>query len=154
MFRTADAAGIEKLYLCGITPSPLDRLGNKRGDLVKASLGAEDYVPWEKVGSSPRPQATLALMRKLKAQGYTICAIEQDARSLPYTGLHKAPARMLALVVGNEVDGLPPSVLKLCDHILEIPMRGKKESLNVSVAFGIAAFELVKNKKGRRSARM
>jgi len=136
IFRTADAAGIEKLYLCGITPAPKDRFGDWRLQIAKVALGAEKYVPWEKVGS------TAHLLKKLKTQGYKIFALEQHKNSIPYylAKLSKKDLRKTALVVGNEVKGLSPGVLKLADKILEIPMRGKKESLNVAVAFGIVAF--------------
>jgi tRNA G18 (ribose-2'-O)-methylase SpoU len=142
IFRTADAAGIKKLYLCGITPTPLDRFGDKRKELTKVSLGAEDYVQWEKIGNSPRPNATLSLIEKLKKDGYEIIAIEQDKNSIPYSKF-KTKNNKLALIVGDEVRGISKSILKHCNSILEIPMRGKKESLNVSVAFGIVAYSLL-----------
>lgn len=148
IFRTADAAGFKKIYLCGITPTPTDRLGNKRKDLSKVALGAEDYLEWEKIGNSPSPNATIYLIKKLRSDGYKIMAIEQDKRSIPYykssVVSRKSP---VALIVGDEVRGLPQSILKLADYILEIPMHGKKESLNVSVAFGIVSFSIDKNLK-------
>lgn len=141
IFRTADAAGIEKLYLCGITPTPLDKFGKLRPQLGKVALGAEKTVPWEHCKSSA------ALIKKLKKQGYKIFAVEQDKKSIPYYKLSDVLTRQhrIALVLGNEVGGLPSAILKLSDKILEIPMRGKKESLNVSVAFGIVAFRLLYN---------
>jgi tRNA G18 (ribose-2'-O)-methylase SpoU len=148
IFRTADAAGFEKIYLCGITPTPTDRFGEKRKDLAKVALGAEDYLKWEKVGYSPLPQATISLIKKLKKEGYLICALEQDKKSIPYDKLSVVDSKLLvALVVGDEVRGIPKSILKYCDSILEIPMRGKKESLNVSVAFGIAAYGICRHSK-------
>lgn len=138
IFRTADAAGVEKIYLCGITPEPVDRFGKIRPQLEKVSLGAEKTVSWEKTKSAA------ALIGKLKKRGYKIFAIEQSNKSIPYyrAKINKAGAKNLALVLGNEVRGLPPAVLKKSDRILEIPMRGKKESINVAVAFGIVAFHL------------
>lgn len=143
IFRTADAAGFEKIYLCGITPTPLDRFENKRKELTKVALGAEDYLRWEKIGSSSSPQATISLIKKLKKEGFIICAVEQDERAIPYNKLSVVYRKSsVALIVGDEVRGVPKSILKYCDYILEIPMLGRKESLNVSVAFGIAAFRI------------
>ena len=137
IFRTADAAGIEKLYLCGITPEPLDRFGVIRQQVGKVSLGAEKTVPWEKAASTSR------LIDKLKKDGYKIFALEQSDRSIPYNKVRAFTRQSkVALVVGHEVKGLPASILKKADRILEIPMAGEKESLNVGVAFGIAVFKL------------
>ena len=155
IFRTADAAGVEKIYLCGITPAPVDVFGRPRQQLTKVSLGAEKYVEWEKIKSTTR------LIDKLKKEKYKILAIEQDKKSTPYyklkiknkgastsgstpkTNLLTSDVNRLVLILGAEIKGLPPSILKKCDKILEIPMLGKKESLNVSVAFGIVAFHLL-----------
>ena len=149
IFRTADAAGVEKIYLCGITPTPIDQFGKYRQQLIKVSLGAEKYVAWEKVGSASSPQATLKLIEKLKGDGCKIFAIEQSKKSIPYYKLKNLNTKKLktALVLGNEVKGLPPSILNRADKILEIPMKGKKESLNVAVAFGIVVFSLNINLK-------
>jgi tRNA G18 (ribose-2'-O)-methylase SpoU len=139
IFRTADAVGIEKIYLCGITPKPVDEFGRSRPQLAKVSLGAENYVVWEKVKVASR------FIDKLKKQNYKIFAIEQNKKSIPYYNLKlkNLKTKKLCLVLGNEVKGLPSSILKKADKILEIPMKGKKESLNVSVAFGIVAFHLI-----------
>jgi len=150
IFRTADAAGVEKIYLCGITPAPIDEFSRPRLQLTKVSLGAEKYVKWEKIGSTSSPQAaqaTLRLLKSLKKQGYKIFAIEQNKKSIPYYKVKIFSNRLrsrprVALVLGNEIKGLPPSILKRADKILEIPMYGKKESLNVAVAFGIVVFHL------------
>jgi tRNA G18 (ribose-2'-O)-methylase SpoU len=148
IFRTADAAGIEKLYLAGITPAPTDQFGHLRPQLAKVSLGAEKTVAWEKCGSVTK------LIDKLKnlpaGGGYKIWAVEQAPRSIPYfevppREISEVEPRKIALVIGNEVRGLSPALLKKCDKILEIPMRGKKESLNVAVAFGIVVFHLLYN---------
>ena len=143
IFRTADAAGIEKIYLCGITPEPVDRFGRFRPQFVKVSLGAERSVKWD--ASPGSALATLKLLEKLKKEGYKIFAVEQDKKAIPYYTLNPIPHALnkVALVFGNEVKGLSKAILKKADKILEIPMRGKKESLNVSVAFGIIAFHLV-----------
>ncbi len=138
IFRTADAAGIEKLYLCGITPAPVDSFGKVHPQLAKVALGAERYVPWEKIGSVSK------LIDKLKSDGCKIFAIEQSKKSIPYYKLSRFYIldSRLCLIVGNEVRGLPKTILAKADKILEIPMRGRKESLNVAVAFGIAVFHL------------
>ncbi|NCN53059.1 RNA methyltransferase [Candidatus Wolfebacteria bacterium] len=136
IFRTADAAGVEKIYLCGITPEPVDRFNNPRPQLTKVSLGAEKNVVWEKVGRS------LGLVRRLKKDGYKILALEQDNKSIKYFKFKKKKSEKIALILGNEVKGISASLLKEADKILEIPMRGKKESLNVSVAFGVVILYL------------
>jgi tRNA G18 (ribose-2'-O)-methylase SpoU len=138
IFRTADAAGVEKIFLCGITPSPLDRFKEVRADFAKVALGAEKYLAWETA------KTTAGVIKQLKKEGYEIFTLEQSKRSVPYYAaarLMRADARV-AIVVGNEVKGLPPSILRAADRILEIPMMGKKESLNVAVAFGIVVFGL------------
>lgn len=155
IFRTADAAGVEKIYLCGITPAPVDRFSRIRPQLAKVSLGAEKHAKWE-----VRKQA-VRLIEKLRKDGCKIFAVEQAEKSIPYCSPVLRPqsrrAERIALVLGNEVRGLPPSILKRADKILEIPMRGAvvrqahhprrvgrgKESLNVSVAAGIALFRLL-----------
>lgn len=138
IFRTADGAGVEKLYLCGITPSPLNRFKEVVPEIAKTALGAEKSVAWE------RAETTLAAINQLKKQRYQIIAVEQDKRSVPYYSLSTAHYSLekVALVLGEEVKGLSPVILKKCDTIIEIPMHGTKESLNVSVAFGIVAFHL------------
>lgn len=135
MFRTADAVGISKIYLTGYTPTPLDRFGRKRGDLAKSALGAEEFVKWE------QKKSILSLISKLKKEGFQIIAIEQDKKSIDYKKVKLGEKN--AFIVGTEVTGIPENILKKCDVIAEIPMRGKKESLNVSVAFGVAIFGIL-----------
>jgi tRNA G18 (ribose-2'-O)-methylase SpoU len=136
IFRTADAAGVEKIYLCGITPSPLDRFKTVRPDFAKVALGAEQYIPWESA------KTTAGVVKQLKKDGYEILALEQSKRSIPYYAARLARDARVAIIVGNEVKGLSPALLRSADRILEIPMMGKKESLNVAVAFGIVVFGL------------
>jgi tRNA G18 (ribose-2'-O)-methylase SpoU len=132
MFRTADAAGVTKIYLTGYTPTPLDRFRRKRKDVTKTALGAEDFVPWEYVRS---PQT---LLKRLRREGFSIVALEQSSRAVDYKKLKVAfPA---AVLLGNEVRGLSPGLLRACDAVAEIPMHGRKESLNVAVAAGIFLF--------------
>lgn len=135
MFRTADAAGVDKIYLTGYTPAPIDRFGRKRRDLAKSALGAEEFVNWEqKINIS-------TLISKLKEENYQIIAIEQAKNSVDYKKV-KLKKRN-AFIVGAEVTGIPKNILEKCDVIAEIPMRGKKESLNVSVALGIVLFQVL-----------
>ncbi len=135
IFRTADAAGVSKLYLCGITPTPFDIFGKPRAQLIKVSLGAEKTVAWEKAAN------TAKVIEKLKIEGFTIVAVEIAEGAMLYNE-YRADPEKLALVLGHEVKGLPPKILKMADVVLKIPMRGKKESLNVGVAFGVVAFNL------------
>ncbi|MEI6280655.1 MAG: TrmH family RNA methyltransferase [bacterium] len=136
MFRTADAAGIDKIYLTGYTPTPLDRFGRKRGDMAKSALGAEEFVPWE------QKKSISSLLSNLKKDGFYIIGIEQDKKSIDYKSVKLKEKN--AFLVGEEVAGISKSNLTKCDVIAEIPMRGKKESLNVSVALGIALFRILK----------
>ena len=141
IYRTADGAGVAKIYLVGVTPTPMDRFGKFRADFSKVALGAEKTVEWEHFKNFG------AVYKKLKVDGCEILAVEQDKRSVMY---HKWKPRRsgrgknqgIALILGEETKGLPKSVLDKCDQILEIPMRGKKESLNVSVAAGIVLYGL------------
>jgi len=135
MFRTADAVGIDKIYLTGYTPTPLDRFGRTRGDMAKSALGAEEFVPWE------HAKMVLPLLKKLKKEGFTVIGIEQDARAIDYKKVKLANKNVF--IVGTEVTGIPKEILSECDVIAEIPMKGKKESLNVSVAIGIALFRIL-----------
>lgn len=139
IFRTADAAGCEKIYLGGLTPAPVDRFGKPSQQLIKVSLGAEKFVAWKKVGSTTR------LLDKLKKDGYKILALEISPQAILYYKINLTAAQLkkTALVLGHEVKGLSEAVLRRADKILQITMRGRKESLNVSVAFGIVAFHLL-----------
>ena len=132
MFRTADAVGIDKIYLTGYTPAPLDRFGQKRGDLAKSALGAEEFVQWE------QKRNVFSLLTNLKKGKYLIIAIEQAENSIDYRKVKLKDKNIF--IVGPETTGLSENILKKCDIIAEIPMKGKKESLNVSVALGVALF--------------
>lgn len=141
IFRTGDAAGVKKIYLGGITPGPLDNFGRPLQQFVKVSLGAEKTVAWEKIKSVSR------LIVKLKKEDYKIIAVEQSKNSIPYNKSNvKSQMSKVVLVFGNEVDGISKSVLGKCDKIIEVPMAGMKESLNVAVTFGIVVFQLLYNK--------
>lgn len=136
IFRTADAIGVKKIILGGITPSPIDKYSRKLQKFTKVSLGAEDYVKWDKVNDIQEK------IVDLKKQKYKVFAVEQDGISVPYYEVENIDLEKIVLIVGNEVDGLSRSILDIADKILEIPMLGSKESLNVSVSFAIVAFGL------------
>jgi tRNA G18 (ribose-2'-O)-methylase SpoU len=128
IFRSADGAGLERLLLCGYTPHP------PRKEISKTALGAEDFVPWEYWSSAADA------CHSLSADGYEIVALETGSQSadlidLPWTG-------KTAFVVGNEVVGIHPDTLAVCDRRGRLPMLGHKDSLNVAVAFGIAAYSM------------
>ncbi len=134
IFRTADAIGVSGIFLSGFTPTPLDRFNNPRSDFSKCALGSEKTVAWE-YAKSP-----MKFISRLKKEGVEIIAVEQSDRSIDYK---KARVRTRTLVIfGNEVSGVSKTILNKADQILEIPMRGMKESLNVSVSAGIVLFRL------------
>ena len=135
LFRTADAAGISKLYLVGYTPDPVDRFDRPRSDVAKAALGAEKTIPWE------HTKTISPLLKKLKKEGFQIISIEQSSTSVDYKKVKTK--NTVAFILGNEVDGVSKQALVLSDVVAEIPMGGKKESLNVSVAGGIALFRML-----------
>ncbi len=135
VFRTSDALGVSHVYLIGTTPTPVDRFNRPVGEIAKTALGAECVVPWTYA-------KTLApIIRRLKSSGYTIVALEQDSQSIDYKKFK--PESDIALILGNEVEGVGKSTLKQSDVIVEIPMQGSKESLNVSVAYGVAGFRIL-----------
>jgi tRNA G18 (ribose-2'-O)-methylase SpoU len=137
IFRTADGAGVVQIFLCGTTPKPIDKWGRDLASFSKVSLGAEKSVRWRYFDNI---EQAIKTARKM---GYKMVALEQDSKSISiyeYTSEQK-----IALLLGPEVTGISRSTLDLCDTIVEIPMRGQKESLNVSVAFGIATYILTQN---------
>lgn len=143
IFRTADAAGVSKIYLCGITPVPtrgifVDTKMPLVDRISKTALGAETWVSWEYY------RQTWRLLKKLKVQGLKLVALEQTKESVDVFNFRALDFSPLALVVGNEVKGLSPQILKHCDKKISIPMYGKKESLNVAVAFGVAVYQMLK----------
>lgn len=132
IFRTADGAGVSKIFLIGYTPAPLDRFGRVQPEIKKTSLGATETIPWEH-----QPDASEVLQR-LKEEGVQIVSVEQtpDAVSLPDFTVPNE----VAYVMGNEVEGVSKEVLEQSDAVVDIPMLGSKESLNVSVATGIVLY--------------
>lgn len=124
-FRTADAFGVDKIYLGGICPVP------PSPELRKVALGAEEVVPFQHVQDVP------ALVRSLQADGYTVIAVEQTVHSVKLDKFTREPGRKYALIFGNEVEGVQQDVVDTCDFSLEIPQQGTKHSLNVSVSIGV-----------------
>ena len=135
VFRTADATGVTKIFLTGITARPVDRFGRAQKEIAKTALGAEAMIQWE---HSPRIGAVL---KNLKKEGFCIVAVEQAPGAREYTTLKRA--HKTALVFGSEIKGLSKSILQKSDIVAKIPMHGRKESLNVSVAAGIILFHFV-----------
>ena len=159
IFRTSETLGISKIFCIGTTPIPTDRFGNKRADFAKVSLGAENSLKWEYVEN----EKSVELIKKLKKGGSIVISLEQDEKSVDYKEVaamlqgfisqkkqfkqakQKSTNVSVAIIFGNEVDGVSQELLKLSDLIAEIPMRGKKESLNVSVSAGIFLYRLLDN---------
>ena len=133
-FRTADGVGVDFMYLVGITPLPHDSFGRSNKEIAKTALGAEKTVLWKHVAS------LATLIKKLKKEGVCVFALEQSAVSQNIKTVQLK--QQWALIVGNEVTGIESKYLTQCDGVLELPMRGTKESLNVSVAAGIALYQL------------
>lgn len=132
LFRSADAFGVERLYLTGFTATP------PRSEIAKVALGAEDRVPWTQADD------ILALLAELRQAGYAIIALDNREGAEPIQTV--APqVEKVVLIVGNEVEGIESVVLGATDRIVEIPMPGRKRSLNVSVAAGIALFTFCQN---------
>ena len=131
IFRTADAVGVSKIYLCGITPMPPHQ------KISKTALGSENWVSWEYYKQTWR----CLLELKSKNKKLKIIGLEQTKDS---QNIFKFKPRFpLALVIGNEVKGVSPKILKYCDKKISIPMYGKKESLNVAVAAGISLYQII-----------
>ena len=131
--RSADAFGVDKVFLCGISAAP------PSPEIHKSALGAEDSVPWEYCAN------TIDAVRRLKDKGYTVLSVEQTEHSLKLgRDFRRSPGQKLALIFGNEVDGVRQDVVDESDAALEIPQSGTKHSLNVSVAVGVVLWELVR----------
>ncbi len=135
IFRTADACGISKIILSGYSPTPIDRFGRKRSDISKSALGAEDSIKWEFSDS------VIEIVKSLKDEGFQIVSIEQSEKSIDYKEVKIKDRNVF--IVGNEVSGVDSELLEISDIVAEIKMLGEKESLNVSVASGIALFRIL-----------
>ncbi len=152
LFRTSDSFGVSRIILGGITPGPIDKYGRKRGDIAKVALGAEDTIPYECVADLATYLSTI----KQEEPEVHIVSLEQAENSVCLYDLLSPvvstgsitrlvpefveKVQKIILVIGNEVDGVSPEILGLSDFVVEIPQMGEKESLNVSVATGIALF--------------
>lgn len=131
-FRTCDAFNVDKLYLCGITATPPHR------EIQKTALGATESMDWEHTST------TLEAVQKLKKEGFKICSIEQTEVTIKLQEVAALPNEKVALVFGNEVNGVAQEIIDLSDYIIEIPQFGTKHSLNVSVCAGIVIWEYAK----------
>lgn len=132
IFRTADAAGVAKVFLAGYTPAPIDRFGRVQPEIEKTSLGASATMPWEQVAT------TKEIIERLQGDGVTVVAVELAQGSVPLKDFKET--EQVAYIVGNEVEGVAKDTLDLVDVIVELPMLGQKESLNVSVTAGVVLY--------------
>lgn len=136
VFRTADAFRMEEVLLCGITATPPHR------EIHKTALGATESVKWRYM------EQTADAVSELKNRGYRIVAVEQAEGSLLLQDYLPEPDEKIALVFGNEVNGIDDNILNMCDVCIEIPQFGTKHSINVSVAVGIVIWDIfIKTKK-------
>lgn len=135
-FRTADAFGIEKIYLCGITATPPHR------EINKTALGAQDSMDWEHVENID------SIVESLKKEGYTTAAIEQADESVSLLEFNPESTEKYAFVFGNEVFGVKDEIIERADTVLEIPQYGTKHSLNISVSIGVVLWDFLAKKKG------
>lgn len=133
IFRTADAAGVSKLYLVGTTPDPVDRFGREQTDVAKTALGAEKSMSWE------HADTTLGVLEKYPDYFKVALELSDDSKDYKEVSAHENNI----VILGPEVTGLPKEILRACDVVAEIPMKGMKESLNVSVATGVFLFRFL-----------
>lgn len=133
LFRLADAIAAEKIYICGDTEYP------PSSRIHKAAVGTEEWVPWKKVDS------TVSIVKKLKSEGTQIIAVEQSPQSTPYSLLSTKVKFPVAIVVGNETDGISREVLDLADVIVELPMFGVNKSFNVWGSAAVTAYKVLES---------
>lgn len=144
IFRSADCFGIDKIYISGTTPSPIDRFGRSNSgpqkEISKTALGAEKYISWEYIHDINE------FIKKKKRENFTIVSIEQDKGSISIEDFIKLKRKNkienILIIFGNEVEGIDKNILKKSDYVVEIKMRGNKESLNVSVCAGLIMYIL------------
>jgi tRNA G18 (ribose-2'-O)-methylase SpoU len=141
IFRSSDGAGVEKIYLIGPTPTPVDRFGRPQPEIVKTSLGASESLDWEHIGDAGSESVldALALITTLQAEGFTVVAVEQVPSSVSFYDF-VVPDKVV-YIMGAEVEGVHQELITATDAVIEIPMAGMKESLNVSVTAGIVLFK-------------
>ena len=130
VFRTSDAFLLNAIFLCGYTPQPPHR------DINKTALGATESVDWIYFST------TIEAVQQLKANGYKVYGIEQTEESISLEKFNVAADEKIAVVFGNEIEGVDSNVLEACDGSIEIPQLGMKHSLNISVAAGIVLWKL------------
>lgn len=131
IFRTADGAGVKHIHCCGTCPTP------EHPKIKKSGLGAEEFITWT------YHRNALDLVEKMKDGGAQILCLESTPQSHSLFSTQIQTARKVALVMGNEVSGVDPAILSIADAVLDIPMAGRKTSINVAVAFGIAVYRLL-----------
>ena len=136
MFRTAEAVGVDEVWLVGFSPCPTDRFGRPRPDIEKASVGAAAMVPWRHF------ETAAETIEELEKIGAEILVLEQTPESVDYKTVMIGGGPAAALIAGYEVAGVSPECVAAADTVMHIPMSGQKESLNVSVAAGIALYRL------------
>ena len=131
VFRSSDAFGIEKIYLCGITAQPPHK------DIHKTALGSTDSVAWEYV------ENTVALVESLKSKGVVVFSVEQTEGSTMLQDFNPESGKSYAIIFGNEIKGVSQEVVNVCDGVIEIPQFGTKHSLNISVSTGVVLWDLL-----------
>jgi tRNA G18 (ribose-2'-O)-methylase SpoU len=139
IFRTADGAGVKKIFLTGYTPKPVDEFGKVKSEIHKTALGAEETIEWEYCRDIGK------LIHRFRKKKYSdehifLVGLEQTETAVDFKKFK--PKFPLVLIAGNEIRGISEKILEKCDAVIKIPMRGKKESLNVSVAVGIALYAI------------
>jgi len=134
IFRTADGAGVSQLYLVGYTPAPTDRFGREVPEIKKTSLGATHTVPWSVESSG------VDVVRALQAQGVWVVVVEQTDNAVDFYDYRAPSEKPVAYIFGNEIDGVTPVVVAAANQVVEVPMYGVKESLNVAVTVGIVLY--------------
>jgi tRNA G18 (ribose-2'-O)-methylase SpoU len=129
IFRMAECLGVNKIYLSGVTPGPLDRFGREREDFNKISLGTEKIVKWERIEFG-----------EIFLKDFHSIALEQNENSVDYKKIKIDESKKYLIIPGREVEGLDENILKMCDMIAEIPQYGNKESLNIFSSMSIACW--------------
>lgn len=138
LFRTADCVGVSEVILSGYTPTPIDKFNRSVKEIAKTALGAENSVSWR------HEKDIKKTLKNFKKENFKIIAIEQSENSVDYKKVKiNKKKENIVIILWNEVDGAPKNLLKMCDVVVEIPMKGKKESLNVSVAGAVAMFRML-----------
>ncbi len=132
IFRTADGAGVTKIFLTGYTPAPIDRFGRVQSEISKTSLGASTYIPWESVTN------IIETITQLQQTGVRVVSVEQSDQSVDYQTVSNTMPT--AYVFGNEVEGVSVETIQASDCVVDIAMSGQKESLNVATTVGVICF--------------